>query len=249
MVLPNSMFSQLLSVISRDEFKSSVRRLHSDRHCKGFSTGNKSKFRFKNKLLSPDATMLELCLSVFDWATYRRAKGAVKMHMLFDHDGYLPRYGRITTGSVHEVNIAHELDLPKGSILAIYRGYNDYSLFEKLDGRGIFFVTRLKANAKYEILENEKLPKNRKITKNQIIRLHGTSMKLRLVEVYDEEKLEWIELITNQLEFGPTTISAIYKDRWQIEIFFRTLKQNFKIKTFVGTSANAVLIQIWTALM
>ena len=323
MVHPNSMFSQLLSVISRNEFKSAVKELKTDKHSKGFDSwdhfvsmmfcqlasakslreisyglqscvgklnhlgmeqapkrstlsyankhrswelfermfyqilgtcssmapGKKKKFRFKNELLSLDASNIEMCLSIFDWAKYQTTKGAIKLHTLLDHNGYLPRYVRITDGKTHEVNIAHEIELPKGSIVAMDRGYTDYSLFEKWDKKSIYFVIRLKSNAQYELVRQEKCPKHRNIMKNQIIRLKGVSSELRMIEVFDKENLEWIQIITNKTDFGASTISAIYKDRWGIEIFFRTLKQNFKIKTFVGTSANAVMIQIWTALI
>lgn len=220
--------------------------------CKALSYGKK-KFRFKNKLFSLDATLIELCVSLFEWAKYRQTKGAVKLHLLLDHEGYLPVFADLTKGKVHEINIARRLSFPKGSIVVIDRGYTDYELFGKWTEEGIYFVTRQKDNADYTVIEEKPLPKNRNILKDEIIRLNGyyaskqCPFLLRRVEVWDEENEKIIALLTNHQTFGSTTISSIYKDRWQIEIFFKTIKQNLKIKTFVGTSPNAVMIQIWTA--
>jgi IS4 transposase len=215
----------------------------------------KKKFRFKNKLFSLDATLIELCVGLFEWAKYRQTKGAVKLHLLLDHEGYLPVFADLTKGRVHEINIARRLSFPKGSIVVIDRGYTDYELFGKWTEEGIYFVTRQKDNADYTVIEEKPLPKNRNILKDEIIRLNGYYASkecpclLRRIEVWDEENEKIIALLTNHQTFGSTTISAIYKDRWQIEIFFKTIKQNLKIKTFVGTSPNAVMIQIWTALI
>lgn len=215
----------------------------------------KKKFRFKNKLFSLDASLIELCVSLFDWATYRKTKGAVKLHLLLDHDGYFPVFAQITDGVTHELKVAQGLSFPKGSIVVMDRGYVDYTLFARWKKEGVFFVSRQKENANFKVIEERPVPKNRSILKDQLIGLNVYYSKkeyphpLRRVEVWDETKQESIVLITNHLTFGATTISAIYKDRWQIEIFFKTIKQNLRIKTFVGTSANAVMIQIWTALI
>lgn len=222
--------------------------------CQTMARFQKRKFRFKNKLFSLDASVIELCLSLFDWASFRQTKGAVKLHLLLDHDGYLPTFATVTEGNVHEVNVAWELKLPKGSILAVDMGYTDYALFAKWIIEGIFFVTRQKGNAAYRVIEEHKVPQNRNILKDQIIEFTGYYAKkdcphlLRRIEVWDQEFNRTLVLLTNHLKFGATTVAAIYKDRWQIEIFFKAIKQNLKIKTFVGTSKNALLIQIWTAL-
>lgn len=215
----------------------------------------KTKFRFKNKLLSLDATVISLCLSLFPWAKFRRAKGGVKVHTLLDHDTYLPVFIRITPANIHEIKTARMLNLNPGSFIAMDMGYNDYSLFASWTEKGIFFVTRLKDNAVYEVIEEREVPKNRNIRSNQIIRFTGTNAEakcscfLRRIVVWDELNEREIVLLTNHLKFGVTTIAAIYKDRWEIELFFKALKQNLKIKTFVGTSENALHIQIWTALI
>jgi len=217
--------------------------------CQRTTSNRKRKFRFNNKLFSLDATNIEMALSVFDWAKYRRAKGAVKIHLLLDHDGFLPNYAKLTDGKTHEVNIAHELKLPAGSIVAMDRGYLDFKLLEKWDKAGIYFVTRTKINTQYVVVKENPLPSRKEnILEDKIIRLNDGN-EYRLVTVYDEENEMYLELMTNIRKFAASTIGDIYKDRWQIEVFFRYLKQNLKIKTFVGTSPNAVLIQVWTALI
>ncbi len=222
--------------------------------CRGLTQGEK-RFRFKNKLFSLDATVIELCASLFEWAKFRQTKGAVKLHLLLDHDGYLPVFAHITEGKVHEVNIAREVSLPRGSIVVIDRGYVDYELFGRWTEEGVYFVTRQKDNADYRVVEEREVPYGRNILKDEVIELRGfysqqkCPYRLRRIEVWDEENEQVIVIVTNHLSFGSTTIASIYRDRWQIEIFFKTIKQNLKIKTFVGTSSNAVMIQIWTALI
>lgn len=215
----------------------------------------KHKFRFKHKLLTLDSTTISLCLTLFPWAKFRRTKGAVKLHLLLDHEGYLPTFACISTGKKHEVKQARSVPLSPGSIVVIDRGYSDYSLFTFWIEKGIFFVTRLKDNAEYEVVQENSVPRNRSILADQLITFTGFYAHkrcphvLRKVVVWDPQNNKEIALLTNHLEFGATTISAIYKDRWQIELFFKALKQNLKVKTFVGTSENALYIQIWTALI
>jgi IS4 transposase len=202
-----------------------------------------------------DASVIELCATLFDWAKFRQTKGAVKLHLLLDHEGYLPVFASIGEGNIHEINIARELSLPKGSILAIDMGYTDYAQFAVWTRDGVYFVTRQKDNAAYRVIEEREVPKHRNILKDQLIEFTGhysrknCPITLRRVEVWDEEHKRRIVLLTNHLKFGASTIAAIFKDRWQIEIFFKTIKQNLKVKTFVGTSKNALLTQIWTALI
>jgi len=215
----------------------------------------KKKFRFSNKLYSLDASIIDLCITMFDWAKFRRTKGAIKLHLLLDHDGYLPVFLNISDGKMHEVNIAKTLKLPPDSILAIDMGYTDYKQYNNWTTSGIWFVTRQKSNAAYKVISKRKLPRNRNILSDEIIKLTGFYSskdypgELRRIVVFDKVKNKEIVLLTNNLKFGATTIASIYKDRWEIEIFFKTIKQNLRVKTFVGTSANAVKIQIWTALI
>ena len=221
--------------------------------CQALSPGK--KFRFKNRLLTLDSTTVELCASMFDWAHWRQTKGAVKLHLLLDHEGYLPVFGHVTDGKTGDVKVAQRLDFAKGSIVAIDRGYVDYGLFSRWTRQGVFFVTRLKANADIARVQSRPLPKNSPVRRDEIIRLKPFEAgrpdleDLRLVTVWLEDKQEELELLTNHFGLAASTIAAIYKERWQIELFFKLLKQQLKIKTFVGTSANAVRIQIWTALI
>lgn len=214
----------------------------------------KKKFRFKNKLVSLDSTVIDLCVSVFDWAKFRRTKGAIKLHLLLDHDGYLPCFGVITEGKIHDVKVAWSLSFEPGTVVVDDRGYNDYRLFSKWSEEEVYFVTRMKDNA-YTVLEEREVAHNRSVLQDQIIFLSGSAAwgkcpyPLRRVQVWNEEKQQTLVFLTNQFGFGASTIAAIYKERWQIELFFKALKQNLKIKTFVGTSANAVKIQVWTALI
>ena len=213
------------------------------------------KFRFKNRLVSLDSTVIDLCVSLFDWAKFRRTKGAITLHLVLDHDGYLPAFGVITDGTVADVTVAHQLSFDPGTVVVDDRGYNDYRLFATWTERGVYFVTRMKEHACYEVIEERPIPQHRRILTDQIIRLTGVGAEercphpLRRIEVYHPEKDEILVFLTNHLGFGASTVAAIYKERWQIELFFKALKQNLKIKTFVGTSANAVKIQVWTALI
>jgi hypothetical protein len=215
----------------------------------------KQKFRFKNKLLSLDSTTISLCLEMFPWAKFRQAKGGVKAHVLLDHDDYLPSYVLITEARCSDVKLAGAFPLNPGSIVAMDRGYNDYALFGKWTERKIHFVTRLKDNAAYEVLAEGPVPENRSILSDQLIQFTGDKAQrdcpfpLRRVVVWDAVGEREIVLLSSLLEFGSTTIAAIYKDRWEIELFFKALKQNLKVKSFVGTSENALRIQIWTALI
>lgn len=223
--------------------------------CRAHSPGKKRKFRFKNKLLSMDATTIDLCLSLFPWANFRQTKGAVKLHVLLDHDGYLPVFGVVTDGKTHDVNIVRLLDLPKGSIIALDRAYCDYELFYKWTGTGVFFVTRLRSNADFEVIEERALPRRGNILADQLIRFVGSVSRrkcphpLRRIVVWDDANQRELALLTNHFDFGPTTIGQIYRDRWEIELFFKVLKQHLRIKSFVGTSPNALKTQIWTALI
>ena len=212
-------------------------------------------FRFKNKLLTLDATLIELCASVFDWAQYRRTKGAVKLHLLLDHQGLLPSFALITEGRVHESRVARSLRFEPGTIVVFDRGYADYEWFASLDADGVFFVTRMKDNADYGIVERRSVPEYGAVRRDEIIFLHRAvrtgnyDLFLRRIEVWDQTQQRTLVFLTNHRGFAASTIAAVYRQRWQIELFFKALKQNLRIKTFVGTSSNALQIQIWTALI
>lgn len=213
----------------------------------------KRTFRFKNKLLSLDATTISLCLALFPWAEFRRAKGGVKVHVLLDHDDYLPSYVLVSAARRHDRFAASLVRLNPGSIIVLDLGYSDYRQFAKWTEAGVYFVTRLKDNAVYHVLERR--PARGAIRADEVIALGGAGAwekcphPLRRVVVWDEANEREIVVLTNHLEFAAATIAGIYKERWEIELFFKALKQNLRIKTFVGTSENALLIQIWTALL
>jgi hypothetical protein len=212
------------------------------------------KFRFQHKLLSLDATLIPLCLSMFDWALYRRSKGAVKLHLVLDHDGYLPRFAVITDGKTSDIRVARGLEFEPGTVVVIDRGYQDFAWWLELSRQKVFFVTRLKDNAEYGVVEQRAADRERGILLDEVVLLTkiqeaGPVARMRRIEVWIEEKQESMVFFTNHLTLAASTIAAIYKDRWQVELFFKALKQSLRIKTFVGTSANAVMIQIWTALI
>lgn len=222
--------------------------------CQAEAKGKKRKFRFKHKLLSIDSTMVELCLSMFDWAVYKRAKGALKLHMVLDHDGYLPCYAVLTDGKEADITIGKSMSFQPGTMLVFDRGYADYDWWLSLGRDKVNFVTRLKDGASYGVVEQREVQEGSNIIRDEIILLTsqqevGKEALLRRIEVWVEEKQETMVFVTNNLRLAARTIAAIYKERWQIELFFKAIKQSLKIKTFVGTSENAVQTQIWTALI
>jgi hypothetical protein len=211
------------------------------------------RLKLPHRLLSLDSTVIDLCAKVFDWAKYRKAKGAVKLHLLLDHEGLLPHYAVITEGKTSDISVARKLDLPAGSMLVFDRGYCDYKWFAELDKKGVHFVTRLKENAAYEELETQPAEGNNVTADKAIVfNQHATADNetfFRVVLVWDEASKREFKFLTNHHELPAETIAAIYKERWQVELFFKALKQNLRIKSFVGTSANALKTQIWTALI
>ena len=222
--------------------------------CQGEAQSSKRKFRFKHKLLSIDGTMIELSLSMFDWAHYKRTKGAVKLHMVLDHDGYLPCYAVLTDGKESEVAVAKSISFEPGTMLVFDRGYVDYAWWLSLTRKKVNFVTRLKDSASYGVVEVREVVAGSNIMRDEVIVLSsqqevGPDALLRRIELWDDEKKETIVFVTNNLKLAASTIAKIYKERWQIELFFKAIKQSMKIKTFVGTSNNAVQTQIWTALI
>ena len=220
--------------------------------CQQQANGSK-KFRFKNKLVSMDSSTIDLCASVFDWAKFKRAKGAVKVHLLLDHEGYLPCFAHITDGKSSDIAVARGLKFQAGTIVVMDRGYVDYGWWEQLTKQGVYFVTRLKKDILWDEVESRKPPQNCNVIRDQIIRIRPSAQykietKFRIVTILVKEGEE-LSFLTNHVELGATTIAKIYKDRWQIEIFFKCLKQLARVKTFVGTSANALKTQIWAALI
>jgi len=220
------------------------------------TAGGRKKFRFKNALVSIDATVIDLCAEMFPWATFRRTKGAVKLHLTLDHDGYLPTALVITEGRQHEVTVARQQSFAPGTILVMDRGYLDLDWFAQLTAAGVVFVTRMKDNTAYTVVAARPVPTRGGVVADAQIIFTGplsgskypADLPLRRVEILTPEG-DRLVFLTNHLDLGPTTVARIYKDRWQIELLFKALKQNLRVKTFVGTSANALHIQIWTALI
>jgi hypothetical protein len=222
--------------------------------CQHEAAGQKRKFRFKHKLLSIDSTTIALSLSLFDWAQYKRSKGAIKLHLVLDHDGYLPQFAVISDGKQADIAAAQKISFAPGTMLVFDRGYTDYDWWRCLTQKQVFFVTRLKDNADYEVVEKRPVPERGNAHKDEVIFLYKLATQdkecfLRRIEVWIEEKQETMVFVTNNLVLAASTIAAIYKERWQIELFFKALKQSLKVKTFVGTSENAVQTQLWTALI
>jgi hypothetical protein len=216
--------------------------------------GYKTKFRFHNRLLSIDSTVVTLCSEMFSWATWSRQKGAVKLHLTLDHAGYLPEAMVITTGKYSELAVARRRRYAKGTILVMDRGFVDYKWFHQLNQSGVWFVTRMKKDTAYEVVQSDAIPQGKGLVSDQRIQLTGKKSgkrypeQLRLVTL-DTAEGERLQFLTNHMKLSASTIGDIYKDRWQIEIFFKLIKQNLRIKSFIGTSANAVWTQIWTALI
>jgi hypothetical protein len=229
----------------RTVFQDLYQRIHQE-------LGPRKKFRFKNPLVSLDASVIDLCATLYDWAKYRRRKGGVKLHLLLDHDGYLPKYAVIEAAKKPEVKVARLFRFETGTMVVFDRGYIDYRWFEELN-QGVYFVTRARWNTYYTVVERRGVPKNGAVRKDEVVRLghraYRRNVLVRRVVVWDAEKQKELVFLSNHMEFAASTIARIYRDRWQIETFFKALKQYLRVKTFVGTSANALQIQIWTALI
>jgi hypothetical protein len=215
----------------------------------------KHRFKFKNALYSIDASVIDLCLSVFPWAKFRKTKGAIKMHCLYAHSGAMPSFVTITDGKKHDVTVAKEVGFPLSpdSIVSMDRAYIDYKWLNSLDEKRVWFVTRAKSNIDC-VVTGQHPVSGKGVRKDQMIFLTGTRTKnyypkeLRMIEFYDEETKKHLTFLTNNMKLAASTIAAIYKSRWQIELFFKWIKQNLKIKSFLGTSKNAVMTQIWVAM-
>ena len=215
----------------------------------------KHKFRVKNPLYTIDASTIDLCLSVFPWAKFRTTKGAIKLHCLYDHSGALPTFLTVTDGKRHDVRVVKDNKFPLSpdSIISVDKAYIDYTWLNSLNEQGVWFVTRAKSNIDYTVVGQHPIS-GKGVLSDEQISLQGQltkakySKKLRLIRYYDDEREKMLTFLTNNFKLAATTIAQIYKSRWQIELFFKWIKQNLKIKSFLGTSKNAVLTQIWVAM-
>jgi putative transposase len=212
------------------------------------------RFRFKGKLISLDASLIELTASLFPWAGYQATKGAIKLHLGLDHAGHLPTFVTVTEGRQHEIHWARALDLPAGSVVVFDRGFYDYSFFNRLNQKKIRFVTRLKRDIRFTVIERRAVREGSGLTSDQTIRLKGKTAEkyglvLRRVGYRDPKTGKHYFFLTNAMNLAASTIAEVYRDRWQIELFFKWIKQNLKVKSFLGNSENAVLSQLWVALI
>ena len=211
------------------------------------------RFAFRHRVYSLDATVIDLCLKVFDWAKFRKRKGAIKLHLILDHAGHIPSFCVMTPGREHEIEVARGQRYEPDSILTFDRAYVDYHWFDQLHRQGVYFVTRQKRNARYRVLERRPVGPQPGVTSDQVIRLTGKaagclSTPLRRIGYRDPETRQFYVFLTNLFHLTVGEVSAIYKARWQIELFFKWVKQHLKIKSFLGTTANAVMTQVWVAL-
>ena len=214
------------------------------------------RFRFKNPLRSVDSTTIDLCLSMFDWAKFRTTKGAIKLHCHLDHGGHIPAFVLLEEGRFHDITVAREqMELTPDSIYSFDRGYIDFKWLYSLDKQGVFFVTFAKKNLTFKVTGQHPRTHRRGVENDQYIQLTGRNSSrrypdtLRLVTYRDPETNKLYRFLTNNFKLAATTIAEIYHQRWQIETFFRWIKKNLKIKTFLGTSRQAVMAQVWVAMI
>jgi len=223
--------------------------------CSGLT--QKTTFKFKNPLYAIDSSVIDLCLSVFDWAKFRRAKGGIKLHCQFDLKTQIPVFNVISTARESDVKVAKETLFPltPDSIVTFDRAYVDFNLFQTYQDKGVFFVTRAKDNLRFEFLGQQDIPKKKGLQFDHTVQIKNPKQrekypgKLRLIGFYDHDTNKTYTFLTNNFKLAAITIAQIYKARWGIELFFKWIKQNLKIKSFLGTSKNAVLSQIWVAMI
>lgn len=213
-----------------------------------------AKIKIKNQILALDATTIELCLSLSPWAQFHHGKGAFKLHMAIDIAGDLPKVVVLTNGKVSDIRAARGMKFEAGTVLLMDRAYVDSEWLFKLDRQGVYFVTRLKRGMKYKVRKSLKKNRTQGIKADQVIRLTGLKTKgyrgeLRRISYVDISTGHKYEFLTNRMDLAAKTICNLYKARWEVELFFKTMKQYLQVKKFVGTSVNAVLIQVWVALI
>jgi len=215
---------------------------------------NQLDVKLKGRIFALDSTVIDLCLNVFWWATFRKAKAAVKLHTLLDLKTSIPEYIFITDGSIHDVNILDYISLPSGSYLIMDKAYIDFARLRRFAGERVNFVIRARTNFKYKVIDRRMINKKQGVICDQTVELTGplSSQKypeyLRRVRYYDKETGKRFVFLTNNFKLSALTIAALYKYRWGIETFFKWIKQHLKIQTFWGYSENAVKTQVWIAI-
>ena len=218
------------------------------------SLSPKHSFRFKKKLFSLDASLINVSLKVFPHRDYNRKKAAYKLHVGLDHDGLIPAFAAVTASKVGDQTQAKLMDFPKDSVVVFDKGYADYSWHNQLTKKGIFWVTRIRGNAKYRVIERRKTNRSDGITSDQTIEYtskvseQNNLKPIRRIGFHDKETGKHYVFITNHFKWSASTVAQIYKQRWQVELFFKWIKQNLKIKSFLGTTDNAVMTQIMVAM-
>ena len=235
------------SEIYRDLFFATLRKVQ--------NVAPKYKLKLPRKLFIMDSTTIDLCLKLFPWARFRKTKAAVKIHTVLQVDGLLPTFLHITDGKTHDAKAAEELNVPGGSFVVFDRGYNDFCLFKSFTDKNIRFATRKKSNAKFSIIKSLPVEPETGVLSDEIIEFTNYYSRrkypgqLRLICYQDKETNKKLTFFSNDFTLDAKTIADIYKARWEIELFFKTIKQNLKIKRFIGTSRNAVMTQIWIAMI
>lgn len=227
-------------------------------HLQGLGVPKREKLKnIKRKIFLMDASVVPLCLNLFDWAQYRSKKGGIKLRAVLDYDGLLPVFCAMTDAKTHEVTVARVHKYHRGSVLVFDRGYSDFSWWNDLDSSGVFFITRAKTNLDWRIIHEREIPhRNRDCVLGDYEVEIGSRaakasglIKLRYIRFYDKDQGRELDFITNQMFWTASDVALAYKERWRIEVFFKFLKQHLRVKSFVGTSVNAVMIQIWTAMI
>jgi hypothetical protein len=208
----------------------------------------------ENTVYALDATTIDLCLSLFPWAKFRNKKGAIKLHTLLDIRGSIPSFIEITDGLVHDVNVLDELILEPGSYYLMDRAYIDFTRLYKINTEHCFFVTRAKKNLNFRRVYSQPVDRLSGLVCDQVVKLNVTKSaneypeNLRRIKFYDKETEKTLVFLTNNFEVPPLIVAELYKNRWKIELFFKWIKQHLKIKSFLGTTSNAVKSQIWIAI-
>jgi IS4 transposase len=208
----------------------------------------------KNTAYAFDSTTIDLCLALFPWAQFRRRKGAVKLHTLIDLRGSIPCFIRISTGKLHDVRALDDLPIEPGAFYVMDRGYVDFARLHRFDEQKAFFITRAKRNMDYSRQTSAPVDRSTGLRSDQIIRLRGVKTSLdypdalRRITFYDMENDKRLAFMTNHLRLPALTIAHLYRARWRVELFFKWIKQNLRIKAFYGYSTNAVKTQVWIAI-
>jgi hypothetical protein len=236
------------SELFKDSFFNFLFKLQSER-----GKRRDKRFKFKNPLKTIDSTLVSLCITMYSWAAYRETKGGIRLHFSYDNKDRVPEFLVIREGKKHDLKVAYSIPIIANSIYVLDRGYFCYDFLHKINENEAFFVTRTKSNTQYRVLKRNKKVGD-SIKADWIIKVTGQKSNdypgyLRIVKYYDSENKRMLEFITNNFKLSANTIADIYKSRWDIELFFKWIKQNLRIKTFLGMSENAVKIQIWSAMI